>query len=99
MNKKTPIIFVSTGSNYGAITNEICTEQTPLNPLSLYGEIKTRAEALIYNRGNSVCYRFATAYGVSPSMRDDLLVNDFVKKLKRVATVTTMGCCLGFSEK
>lgn len=78
LNKKTPIIFGSTGSNYGAITNEICTEKTPLNPLSLYGETKTRAEALIHNRGNSVCYRFATAYGVSRRMRLDLLINDFV---------------------
>ena len=55
LNKKTPIIFGSTGSNYGVVTNEICTEKTPLNPLTIYGETKTRAEALIHNRGFEIC--------------------------------------------
>src|SRR5437773_4839138 len=39
-----PILFGSTGSNYGALTDEICTEESPLNPLSLYGKTKTEAE-------------------------------------------------------
>ena len=77
-NKQTSIVFGSTGSNYGAISNQICTEETPLSPLSLYGETKTMAESIVHERGNSVCYRFATAYGVSRRMRLDLLINDFV---------------------
>ena len=77
-NEKTSIVFGSTGSNYGAISNQICTEETPLSPLSLYGETKTMAESIVHERGNSVCYRFATAYGVSRRMRLDLLINDFV---------------------
>ena len=74
-DKNQIIFYGSTGSNYGAVT-EICTEQTPLNPLSLYGETKTKAEQLLLDRDNTIAYRFATAFGVSPRLRLDLLVND-----------------------
>lgn len=73
------ILYGSTGSNYGTIKG-VCTEETPLNPLSLYGETKTEAEKLLLERGNVVAYRFATAFGTSPRMRMDLLVNDFANK-------------------
>jgi nucleoside-diphosphate-sugar epimerase len=76
------ILFGSTGSNYGAV-DDICTEETPLNPLSLYAETKTTAEQIVLQSGNAIAYRFATAFGVSPRMRLDLLVNDFVNKLFR----------------
>jgi len=69
------LLFGSTGSNYGLV-KEICTEETPLNPLSIYGRTKTVAEALIMKRKNSTAFRFATAFGISPRMRLDLLVND-----------------------
>ena len=75
-----PIIFASTGSNYGAVVGALCTEDTPLNPLTEYGTTKTAAERHLLEAGNTVCYRFATAFGVSPRMRFDLLVNDFVYK-------------------
>jgi len=74
-----PILYGSTGSNYGVVT-DICTEETPLNPLSLYGETKTEAERLLLDRGNVVAYRFATAFGISPRIRFDLLINDFANK-------------------
>ena len=74
-----PILYGSTGSNYGVVS-DICTEETPLNPLSLYGETKTQAERMLLERGNSIAYRFATAFGISPRIRFDLLVNDFAKK-------------------
>jgi nucleoside-diphosphate-sugar epimerase len=77
-----PIIFASTGSNYGAVVGVLCTEDTPLNPLTEYGTTKTAAERHLLAAGNSVCYRFATAFGVSPRMRFDLLVNDFVYQAK-----------------
>jgi nucleoside-diphosphate-sugar epimerase len=77
-----PILYGSTGSNYGVVT-DICTEETPLNPLSLYGETKTEAERLLVERGNTVAYRFATAFGIAPRMRLDLLVNDFSSKCLR----------------
>jgi nucleoside-diphosphate-sugar epimerase len=69
------LLFGSTGSNYGVV-KEICTEETPLNPLSIYGKTKTTAERLIMERDNSTAFRFATAFGISPKMRLDLLVND-----------------------
>lgn len=73
------IIYASTGSNYGAVEN-ICTEETPLNPLSLYGQTKTLAEKMLMEDRTTIGYRFATAFGVSPRMRLDLLINDFTYK-------------------
>lgn len=71
-----PIIYASTGSNYGEVVG-ICTEETPLNPLSLYGETKTKAEYLFLERGKTVSLRFATAFGIAPRIRLDLMINDF----------------------
>jgi nucleoside-diphosphate-sugar epimerase len=70
------VVFGSTGSNYGAV-EEICTEETPLNPLSLYGQTKTLAEAYLMEHCSTVAFRFATAFGLSPRLRLDLLINDF----------------------
>ncbi len=72
-----PIFFASTGSNYGRVEG-ICTEETPLNPLTDYGKTKTKAEQELLEQGNVVVYRFATAFGISPRLRLDLMVNDFV---------------------
>ncbi len=72
------VLFGSTGSNYGALVDAVCTEETPLNPLSLYGKTKTAAEQYLLENNNAIAYRFATAFGLSPRMRLDLLVNDFV---------------------
>lgn len=72
------VVYASTGSNYGIIENQICTEETPLNPISLYGKTKTKAEEIFLNENGAVAYRFATAFGLSPRMRLDLLINDFV---------------------
>lgn len=73
------IIYASTGSNYGAI-DDVCTEDTPLKPLSLYGQTKTLAETLLLEKRKPIVYRFATGFGVSPRMRLDLLINDFTYK-------------------
>jgi len=80
LSKDQLVLYASTGSNYGAVPNGICTEETPLSPVSLYGETKTQAEQVILQHQNSVAYRFATAFGLSPRMRLDLLINDFVYK-------------------
>jgi nucleoside-diphosphate-sugar epimerase len=73
------IIYGSTGSNYGDV-EDICTEDTPLNPLSIYGQTKTLAEKMIMENRKAIAWRFATAFGVSPRLRFDLLVNDFTYK-------------------
>lgn len=78
LSKDQGTVYASTGSNYGIIENEICTEDTPLNPISLYGKTKTKAEEIFLNENGAVAYRFATAFGLSPRMRLDLLINDFV---------------------
>ena len=76
VSKSQLVLFGSTGSNYGAAV-ETCTEETPLNPLSLYGQTKTTAERDLLDNCSTVAFRFATAFGVSPRLRLDLLVNDF----------------------
>jgi len=76
-SKNQAFIFASTGSNYGKVDNNICTEETPLSPLSLYGVTKTEAERIFLAKGNCIVYRFATGFGISPRLRLDLLPNDF----------------------
>lgn len=80
LNEDQYLLFGSTGSNYGVV-KDICTEETPLNPLSLYGVTKTEAEKLVMSRNNSTAFRFATAFGASPRIRLDLLVNDLAYRL------------------
>ncbi len=73
------IIYPTTNSGYGIGTKDsLCTEDTPLNPISLYGTTKVAAERFILAAGQSVSLRLATVFGLSPRMRIDLLVNDFV---------------------
>ena len=80
VSKDQLILYASTGSNYGALQDEVCTEATPLNPLSHYGKTKTAAEQHFRENCTTIAYRFATAFGVSPRLRLDLLINDFVHK-------------------
>lgn len=73
---KVPIVFASTGSAYGKVEG-ICTEDSPCEPLSLYGQTKRSAELILLERGDAVILRFATAFGLSHRLRLDLLPNDF----------------------
>jgi nucleoside-diphosphate-sugar epimerase len=79
MDKDQYLLFGSTGSNYGEVLG-VCTEETPLNPLSIYGRTKTEAETKVMERPNSTAFRFATAFGSAPRLRLDLLVNDLTYK-------------------
>ncbi|OGX47306.1 MAG: hypothetical protein A2243_01810 [Omnitrophica WOR_2 bacterium RIFOXYA2_FULL_38_17] len=77
-SKDQMVIFPTTNSGYGVGEKGIhCTEKTPLRPVSLYGTLKVDAENAILEAGNGITLRLATAFGVSPRMRLDLLVNDF----------------------
>jgi nucleoside-diphosphate-sugar epimerase len=72
------LLYPTTNSGYGlGECGKHCTEDSPLRPVSLYGRLKNEAEAKILGAGNSVTFRLATAFGASPRMRLDLLVNDF----------------------
>lgn len=71
------VLYGSTGSNYGEVINAVCTEETPLKPLSLYGTTKTDAEKYLMAMTECTAFRFATAFGLSPRLRLDLMVNDF----------------------
>lgn len=76
--KGQPFIFSSTGSVYGKVESGLCTEETETNPVSDYAIAKLDAENSIRQKGNYVIYRFATAFGLSPRLRLDLMPNDFV---------------------
>ena len=77
-SKDQRVIFPTTNSGYGVgEKGKHCTEETPLRPISLYGKLKVDAENAILSAGNGITLRLATAFGVSPRMRLDLLVNDF----------------------
>lgn len=76
-------IFSSTYSNYGQSDGGApVTEETPLNPQSLYAETKIAAEEFLLENKSAHCapliFRFATLYGISPRTRFDLIVNQFV---------------------
>lgn len=77
-SKDQMIIYPTTNSGYGVgEKGKHCTEETPLRPVSLYGKLKVAAENEILSSGHGMTFRLATAFGVSPRMRLDLLVNDF----------------------
>ena len=71
-------IFPTTNSGYGiGEKDKLCTEESPLNPLSEYGKDKVEVEKAFLDKGNAITFRLATVFGMSPRMRMDLLVNDF----------------------
>ncbi|MDP3956373.1 MAG: SDR family oxidoreductase, partial [bacterium] len=74
------IIFPNTNSGYGIGQGDtsFCTEESPLSPVSLYGRLKVEAEKKLLEAGDAIVFRLATVCGISPRMRLDLLVNDFV---------------------
>ncbi len=72
------IIYPNTNSGYGVGGADMCTEETPLNPISHYGQTKQVAENFVLDNGNGISLRFATLFGPSARMRLDLMVNDFV---------------------
>ncbi|MEX2007733.1 MAG: NAD(P)-dependent oxidoreductase [Candidatus Levyibacteriota bacterium] len=78
-------IFSSTCSNYGVSNlNDLATEESPLNALSLYAETKIDAEKDLLKLSNDkfsvTILRLATIFGLSPRMRFNLLINEMVRE-------------------
>jgi nucleoside-diphosphate-sugar epimerase len=73
------VLFPNTNSGYGTTAAQaFCTEDSPLQPISLYGRTKVEAEKVVLDKPNSITLRLATVFGMAPRMRLDLLVNHFV---------------------
>ncbi len=72
------VIYPNSNSGYGS-TGDVCTEETPLSPISIYGLTKCEAEKSILENGHT-SLRLATVFGTSYRFRKDLLVNDFTLK-------------------
>ena len=80
VKKRQKILYPTTNSGYGiGQKSKFCDENTPLNPISLYGRTKVEAEELISTHANYICFRLATVFGYSYRMRTDLIVNNFVE--------------------
>lgn len=77
-NKNQKILFPNTNSGYGiGQKDKLCDENSPLKPVSLYGQLKVDAEKKLLETNRAISFRLATVFGLSPRMRLDLLVNDF----------------------
>ena len=76
-------IFASTCSNYGMTKGGIVTEDDPVEPTSLYANTKIEAEKHLLGSKNPYTHatilRFSTAFGLSPRMRMDLLIHEFLR--------------------
>ncbi|WHZ28778.1 MAG: UDP-glucose 4-epimerase [Nitrospira sp.] len=78
LSKQQMVLMPTTNSAYGTgDKNNFCTEESPLNPISIYAKEKVAIEKELMQRENAISFRLATVFGMSPRMRIDLLVNDF----------------------
>lgn len=83
------VVYPTTNSGYGTKSGDVyCTEETPLEPISQYGQEKVELEADVLARENSISLRLATVFGFSPRMRMDLLVNHFTWTAVSDGTIT-----------
>jgi len=72
------VLMPTTNSAYGTgDENNYCNENSPLRPISQYAIEKVKIEKSLMDHPNSISFRLATVFGMSPRMRIDLLVNDF----------------------
>jgi len=80
-SKDQVIIYPNSNSGYGSTdSGSVCTEENPMNPITLYGKTKLMAEEAICQVPNRVVLRLATVFGPSSRPRFDLLVNNLVLK-------------------
>lgn len=95
LSNEQAVIYASTTSFYGK-TEEVRTEKSEIAPLSMYGITKYEAEKIVMEKENAVSLRFATIFGVSPRMRSDLMLNDFVYK---ACTERSLVIFAGYSKR
>jgi nucleoside-diphosphate-sugar epimerase len=90
LRKEQKLIYASTTSFYGA-SGELFTEDDLVHPVSTYGVTKYEGECIVMKQHeNSVALRFATVFGLSTRMRDELLVNTFVKDAVHKGTIVVL---------
>ena len=81
ISRSQQILMPTTNSAYGSgDENNYCDEKSKLNPLSLYAKDKVYVEKYLMEKENATSFRLATVFGISPRMRLDLLVNNFVQR-------------------
>ena len=89
LRKDQIVIYPNTNSGYGSTGQEICTEETPSNPISLYAKTKQDPEDhLLSNHEKSIVFRLATVFGWSPRPRTDLLINNLTKVAREEKHIT-----------
>ena len=86
------IIYPCTNSGYGVSDEGVCTEESPLNPISLYGTTKVDAEKAYQDSEGCSTLRLATVFGPSTRPRTDLLVNNFVLKALKDRVLVLYEC-------
>ena len=88
MSQEQQLLMPITNSGYGiGEADKHCDETSALNPISLYGTSKVQAEQAVLEQGNAISFRLATVFGMSPRMRLDLLVNDFVYRAAKDSAI------------
>ena len=88
LSRDQTVLMPTTNSAYGSGDEDnFCDETTPLHPISTYAQDKVEIEKVLMDRENSISFRLATVFGMSPRLRLDLLVNDFTYRAYRDGTI------------
>lgn len=87
------LVYPCTNSGYGVSEDgSVCTEESPLNPVSLYGRTKVDAEKVFQETEGCCTLRLATVFGPSSRARTDLLVNNFVLRALKDRVLVLYEC-------
>ena len=85
------IVYASSGSVYGSQPG-LCTEDGPVQPITLYGKTKHLSEEyFLHPDVNGIVFRFATCYGKAPFTRYDTIINGMTKNAKETGKIFIAG--------
>lgn len=87
VSKGQHVIFASSGSNYGRVVGQVCTEETPVNPISRYSRNKLEGEKILMEGTTCTALRPGTAFGVSPRLRLDLLPHELTLQALKTKSI------------